>query len=419
MHMKKSRYRHLAYNRFVTEIVRYCITRFLRRFFRVSVQGLPALRLKPPYIVLAQHSSVWDPIVYNLHIKIPLHFIVSDAQFRSPFMRCILAFVGSITKKKSAVDMRAALEIAHILKTRKESICIFPEGVNTWDGCSSQIITSTAKLIKRAQVPVVCARSHGAYLSRPRWGRGARRGAWRVQYTLCLTPDTIEKLDDSAILTCIKKALYNDEYENQRKNTEHFISSKAAEYIERVLFACPYCETVQSLISKKTFFYCRVCCNMWRFCSDGSIQRRRHGPLLTQHVCNVAECLSTVAKWNAWQQKFLQHLVAETQKRTSQPSTLFYDEDMQLFWGKRRMVDGGNCGSCELTCSALIFVSHDRLYSHKNSFRTAITDMKSVNVQNNEKLEWTSPQGMTYQLRSRNPRVNTYKYLCAVRLLQT
>ncbi len=413
--MRKPRYSHLSYNSFVTSILRYVIPPFFRWFFRISHEGFSCLKLKPPYFLLAQHSCVWDPIIYNVYIKTPLHFVATNEQFRSPLMRFILSLVGSVAIKKSTVDTKAVLEIIHILKTRKESIAIFPEGVNTWDGKSSEIVDSTTKLIKYMKIPVICARSHGAYLSRPRWSRSARRGTLRVRYALCLTPNTIKKLDSAAISERIKKALYNNEDENQQLQRKHFISSKAAEYIERTLFTCPYCHMMESLTSKETFFYCRICCNLWRFRSDGFIQRRRHGPLLKQETNRIEDTLTTVAQWNSWQQKFLQNFI--TEKKNSPLSSIFHDHNMQLCWGKRRMIAGGFRGSCELTTSEFIFIPYSKRHSQKYSLRFAIASMQSINVQNKEKLEWTSSQDIIYQLRPRNPRVNTYKYLCALQLL--
>ncbi len=416
--MNKKRYRHLTYNAFIVKVARWFVVPCLRWFFRISARGLKSLAVKPPYIVLAQHASVWDPLVYNAYIKVPLHFVVSDSQFRVPFMRRVLGLVGSIAKKKSAIDMNAVLEIMHVLKARKEALCIFPEGVNTWDGCSFEMVESTAKLIKRMQIPVICARSHGAYLSRPRWGRGARRGMWRVHYELSLTPQRIKSLSEEAILEYVKKGLYNDEYENQRINKTSFISSQSAEYIERVLFACPYCETVQSLVSEQTCFSCRVCCNMWRFRSDGFIQRRRHGPLAQRNLSDVEMHITTVAQWNAWQQGFLEHLLE--QQWAGQASAIFYDEDVRLFWGEKRLVYGGICGACELTHDEFVFTPYGggRRGLEKSVLRIEISDMKSSNVQNNEKFEWTSSRGLTYELSSKNPRVNMYKYMCALKLLQ-
>ena len=400
----KQKYKHLSYAISLAKVLYHIITPFVRWFFRTSSSGVNMLSVPSPYILLAQHSSVWDPIVYNTFIKKELHFIVSDAHFRNPIVRFLLRLVGSIAKKKLAKDMRSIAEIMYVLKRRKESICIFPEGINTWDGTSSPIISSTAKLIKHAGLPVICAKSHGAYLTFPRWARGPRRGTWKVSFSLCLTPKEISEMNEEEILKQIEKHLYNNEYENQKKQALSFVSSRSAEYIERVLFACPCCESVQNIVSKKTCFYCRVCCNLWRVKADGTFVVRG------EDAQNNPNVFSTVVEWNTWQKNFIREVIKNHFLDTENP--IFYDKDVVLKYGKSRLIKTHGTGSITLNSKNFIFTP-DKNTAHI----FCIKDMYNINVQNNEKLEWTSPQGITYQIRAKNPRVNTYKYMVAMEML--
>ena len=419
-HHKKNS--HISYNSWLVNFNKFIVPPFLKWFFRTSVSGVPMRKIQSPYILLAQHSSVWDPVVYNETIREPLHFIVSDAQFRLPIMKFILSLVGSVAKKKSQEDMRTVSEMLFILKRRKESICIFPEGVNTWNGVSSVIVPSTAKLIKHVQLPVICVKSHGAYLSFPRWAHRARRGIWKVHYMPCLTPKQIASMSEHQILLHIQEALYNDEYENQKKHTMQFISSQSAEYIERVLFACPQCESVQSIVSKNTLFHCTMCCNMWRMNADGFITIRVHEPHKnTKDTATIRHRhFRTIKEWDIWQNEFLQTIL--TSAPLSKDSPIFYDSHMYLRYGIRRPVYKYPMGSCSITREHFIFTPHATrsrgIQKNAHNICIPIPHMKSINVQNSEKLEWTTPQGMIYQLQSKHPRGNTYKYMRVVQMLQ-
>lgn len=411
--MKK--YAHLAYHAGVVNFARLFVPRFLTWLFRSSASGLDAVKISPPFIVLAQHSCVWDPLMYNQYIRAPLHFVVSDAQFRTPIMRFIMRLVGSIPKKKAAKDIRAVAEMLHVLQHKKESLCIFPEGLNTWDGASLPVPEATAKLIKRACVPVVCAKSHGAYLSRPRWGAGIRRGAWRVYFSRCLSPREIASMDEPAILARISEHLATNEFTHQQKNAAAFISARSAERIERVLFACPHCLSTQRIMSRGSLFHCDVCCNLWRVRADGMLIARPRGPLAPNEGAGAARDFTTIAEWNAWQLDFLRDYIQELVERKAD-TAIFYDENVELRFGARRLADTLGEGSCSLTTSHFIFTPARKKNNAPRVFPVA--DMRSINVQNNEKLEWTAPNGITYQLRSRRGRANTYKYMQAVLMLQ-
>jgi hypothetical protein len=66
------------------------------------------------------------------------------------------------------------MEIMRATKKGK-SVCIFAEGVRTWDGVTNPILPSTASLIKAAKCGLVTYRVTGGYFVSPNWSEGGTR----------------------------------------------------------------------------------------------------------------------------------------------------------------------------------------------------------------------------------------------------
>lgn len=413
--------RALQCNTLFFRLVRFIAVRLLDTFLNVEAEFLGLDSISPPYIVLPNHASAIDPIIYHRLPHINLHYIVSDTHFRNPFVKFILQQFGSISKKKNQTDIQTIREILYVLQKKKESICIFAEGFNTWDGSAQPILEGTASLIKLAKLPVITAQSHGAYLSRPRWGLHFRRGKIKLRFQLALTPQEIKSMSKKAIQTSIRNALAYNEFDNQRKNAIAFPSPTRCEHIERVLFFCPYCRQKQGIVSHKQTLQCTFCEHTWFMDVYGFLHTQSY---ITTHIIKqlntkypyknndkrLEKISDTIASWNTWQQLYLSVYL----KKTNHDDIIFYDEDCILRYGTTRLVNSFGKGRLTLTTWALYFFPLDTSFSQQVFI---LTHIKGINVQNKEKLEWT--QGaFVYQIYSKNPRVNTYKYMIATQQLK-
>ncbi|MFW5812371.1 MAG: lysophospholipid acyltransferase family protein, partial [Alkalispirochaetaceae bacterium] len=166
---RRQRNRKLRVSRGLHRILRFILGSYLKAQFNLQSRHQEVLsRIRPPYLVLCNHTSVWDPFFLNSKLDAPIHYVVSDSQFRSRFVAFGLGLVGSIPKTKVLADLETVKSIVKI-KHDRGIIGVFPEGQTSWDGHTLPLIPSTAKLIKSLKVPVVIARIEGAYFARPRW----------------------------------------------------------------------------------------------------------------------------------------------------------------------------------------------------------------------------------------------------------
>ncbi|MFP4431471.1 MAG: lysophospholipid acyltransferase family protein [Spirochaetaceae bacterium] len=370
--------------------------------FKLEAENLEIFEsLKPPYVVLPNHQSAIDPFFVNRFVPAPIHYVVSDSNFRSRLLSFGLGLVGSIPKTKAVSDLETVKNIVKI-KANRGIIGIYPEGQNTWDGATLPIIPSTAKLLKSLKVPVVIAKVQGAFLSMPRWARGIRRGRTRVSFFLGFTPADLKALTAEEIREKMAEHLAHDEFAFQKRVGWTFRSKHRAEYLEMVLFTCPECRKMNTLVSRGNNLRCGNCGYEVTVAPSGFF-RRREGPL---HF-------DTILAWNRWQIRELEKLLDE--KREVFLSTpLFQEADMRLEKGYKSLpLRPLGTGELFLFSDKLVFVAADTGTAREFS----VPEIEGINVQNGENLEFYYRDSL-YKIRNRDRRGNSYKYYAAIRHLR-
>ena len=165
--MKK---RHL----FFWGLLRPLVSLFLRLKFGYQFKSPKAL--PPQYIVLSNHVTDWDPLFVAVALKKQMYFVGSEHIARWKRAYKLLKYVfAPIMRPKGASAMAAVMSILRHVK-KGANVCLFPEGVRSWDGRPCPILPSTAKLVQKAGVGLVTFRITGGYFVSPMWSDGLRRG---------------------------------------------------------------------------------------------------------------------------------------------------------------------------------------------------------------------------------------------------
>jgi len=272
------------------KLLRMTFVPWLRIRFNLKEENLEAVnRLPPPYLLLPNHTCVFDPFLVNSLVRPPVHYVVTDASFRSRLVALGHSLVGSIPKTKVMSDMESMRNIMSV-RDRGGIIGIFPEGQSSWDGHTLPLLSSTGKLVKLLKIPVVTARVTGAYLSWPRWAKKGRHGNVRVHFEIAYTPEELKRASPDEIQERIAQLLEQDAFEHNRAAMQKFEGKDRAEYLERALFICPACERIGTLDSSGDEFGCIECGYGVRFNEYGFFEPLK-GPL---HF-------TTVREWNVWQ----------------------------------------------------------------------------------------------------------------------
>lgn len=359
-------------------------------------------QLKPPYVIIANHACVLDPFMINCKVPAPIHYVVSDSNFRSRLVDFGLSLVGSIPKTKALSDLETVKNIVRV-KANGGIIGLYPEGQNTWDGHTLPIYPATAKLLKSLKIPVVAAKVQGAFLSLPRWARSYRRGEIVISFDLVYTTEQLRAADVDEIYVRIMQALEHDEFEYQRRAAVRYRGKARSEYLEIVLCVCPHCRSISTLRSDGNELGCRQCGYRVRFTSRGFFEAASQTPLHYE----------TLREWNLWQVGFLKQS-AEEHIAAQSCDPLFEEPRVTVKTGyKSSPLEQFAIGRLELHTDRIVLVPEDGrkpvAFSH--------IEIEGMNVQNSEHLEFYV-RGTLYRVTSTDRRGNTYKWLVTVQHLQ-
>ncbi len=148
---------------------------------------------------------------------------------------------GIIPKKLYQADAKAAMDMFKVLKMGG-SLCIFPEGIQSTVGSTHPIFTGTAKLLKKAGVPVVLCKSYGAYLVKPRYKKRENKGRQEYRYEILFTEEELKRLSIEEIdERLLKRFSYNDFEWNKTAREKYVGKEPLAKGIESILYRCPKC----------------------------------------------------------------------------------------------------------------------------------------------------------------------------------
>ena len=278
----------------IYHLLKYPLMLYLKFKFNIKVDRNPLKELKGPYLLLGHHVTAFDPIISNLFSGRLIRYVTADANYDSKLKRFLLNLVEGIPFTKNAADSSAIRRIMRHIR-KGHPVGLYPEGGRNWDGSTDFIIPSTAKLIKLLRVPVYAIFYKGGYLSKPRWAYYFRKGIMSIEIREIISEDIIARKSIKEIYKTLVEELNYNEFEWQKKHRIPFRGKRLAEDIERLLYLCPECHTINSIISRGNNFYCKSCGKEHSINEYGTIEGSSH--------------FSDTVAWNRWQMSQLPGII--------------------------------------------------------------------------------------------------------------
>ncbi len=212
------------------------------------------------YIMLANHTFMFDVVHVPLRLlKVPF-IIASQTLFTKQPTKFLVSQVAHvIPKSKGKSDFNTIKNIFKVIE-KGYPVLIFPEGDTTFFGETGHIEASTMKLLKKIGLDVVTCNVKGGYLSKPRWATGKRKNH-RIElfYDLTIPKKAIAEMSIDEISDKINSALYHNDYEYQRQKMIPHPGKHLAEGIENVVYVCPHCQSVNTILGSGNEINCSAC----------------------------------------------------------------------------------------------------------------------------------------------------------------
>jgi len=227
---------------------------FFKKKFGITHEGQAP---EPPFIVIANHVSYWDPFFISTAIKNPIAWVAARGHFESSLLAPLIKAAGAIPKRKARPDMETIKGIFNVLN-QGEVVGLFPEGSISWTGKTGEYFRGTDKLLDRAGVKILAVRIKGAWLKKPRWADKPRKGNVHLE---------LKTFPDSSALDFIDYS----EWDWQKEENHTFPGKNRAMGITRILWVCSGCGRFGDFKVSGNDAACNKCQKTWHVDEFGYI----------------------------------------------------------------------------------------------------------------------------------------------------
>ena len=269
-----------------------------------------------PYLVYANHTLHWDPLLLSVNFPQQMYYVASDHLRRARIAPLMLFLADPILHKKSRMGQETVMEMLRRLRAG-HNVLIFIEGERCYCGTTERIDDSAAHLAKMAGCPLITYRVENGYFTESRWATNTRRGNnLQAQVVNIYTTEQLKKMSREEVIAAVRADLHFDSYAAQAQNPTAYKGKRLAEGLETTLYMCPLCGQIGSLHSCYDRFYCD--CGM-------QLSYTPYGYLEAEQGSEAP--FTRIDEWYAWQQQALADYIAE---RSSDDSALFIDDEQTL-----------------------------------------------------------------------------------------
>jgi 1-acyl-sn-glycerol-3-phosphate acyltransferase len=156
------------------------VVNFLKIYAKLKIKNLSLIPRKGPFVLLVNHESYLDPIIFSTITKRRIGFFTKSTSFSSPILQIIFRAYRSLPNRRYETDPQVVRLALKMLK-KGNCIGIFPEGERTWDGTPLAFKYSTIRFLMAIQIPIVVATIRGAFDVLPRWSHKINRGQMEIE----------------------------------------------------------------------------------------------------------------------------------------------------------------------------------------------------------------------------------------------
>ena len=296
-------------------------------------------RLEKPAIVLCNHGSFFDFVYSGKLLKQEKpHFMVARLFFQNKTLAKIIKSTGAFPKSMFATDVENLKNCLKVI-ANKEVLAFMPEARLSTVGKFEDIQDATYKFIKKMNVPIYTVKINGAYLARPKWGNGIRKGSLvEAELNKLMSADECKNLGLDEFKSKIDNALNYNEWSWLESHPEiKYKDKRIAEGLENILSICPECHEKLTIKTHKNQITCEKC-NM-----TATLDNR-------YQLSGVK--FKTIAEWYEWQTNLIKEEIS-----SSPTYTLSSKVELREFGtdGKHLTKHAGY-GICELSREGLRYV---------------------------------------------------------------
>ena len=209
---------------------------------------------KRPYLILFNHQTAFDQFFFGMAFKGPVYYVASEDLFSIGWVSRLIKNVVAPNPIRKQTSVASAVMNCIRLAREGGTIALAPEGNRTYDGKPVYINPAIAPLAKKLKLPIALYRIEGGYGVHPRWSDVVRKGKMRGYVYKVIEPDEYKDMSNEVLYSVIKEGLDV----NEVKVDGQYYHKKSAEFLERLVYVCPYCD-LSTFVSNGNIIKCQKC----------------------------------------------------------------------------------------------------------------------------------------------------------------
>lgn len=227
----------------------------------VEVSGMEKLDgLDGGFLVLSNHVQTLDPILISAAMPFHVRWVAGAYLFRFKGLGFVLSKLATAIPKQQGKQEYAVLKTMRSALQANDVVGIFPEGTRTWDGDTLDLDYRTlAKMIRLFKAPVCIINLEGGYAQKPRWADEERSCPMRIHIKDLIMPSDYAEAGAGELERRLRDGLAFSSDIWQEENGIEVQSDCKAEYLERLLYLCPQCNAVASIMTDGNLVHCMKC----------------------------------------------------------------------------------------------------------------------------------------------------------------
>ncbi len=226
--------------------------------FNLKVEKNELKGTKGGCVVLVNHPSIIDFFTTCVAVRRRAHFVISSAFYQTMPIKPLINGVRAISKNQfqtSMTDMKKMKEVVD----NDMPLILFPAGLMTATGEGTPIPPATGKVVKWFNSDVYTIHIQGSYLTKPKWGKGVRRGKIVLNATKLVSKEELKTTTPDELQKLIDKNLSFDEYEYQKQAMIPHKKGDNVDGLQNILFGCPHCKSEFSIEVDGNKLMCSKC----------------------------------------------------------------------------------------------------------------------------------------------------------------
>ena len=237
--------------------------------FKYEKIGMEKLSKKEPALILMNHSSFIDLKIASA-LLFPRRYNIVMTSDGFVGKNLLMRLIGCIPTQKFVGDSVLVRDILHCVKKNKTSILMYPEASYSFDGTATTLPESLGKLVKKLGIPVVMIKTFGAFSYDPLYnGLQIRKTKISATQEYLLSSDDIKEKSFEEINEIINREFSFDNFKWQQENGVKITEDFRADFLNRVLYKCPHCNSEGKTEGKGITLTRKNCGKVYELTEDG------------------------------------------------------------------------------------------------------------------------------------------------------